>query len=334
MNEELLAQAQAGDAGSFQRLIAPHRRELRAHCYRMLGALQDAEDALQETWLAAWQGLGGFERRASLRSWLFRIATHRCLNARRTRRRKGRPFDVPGVVPPEPTRLGEVAWLEPLPEEALEAGLFDLQPGPEARLQSSESISLGFVTALQLLPHRQLAVLALCDLLEFEASEVAGMLDSTVDGVNSALKRARANLKRHLPPGRETPPPAPRSFAETELMQRFTRAWEAADVEAVVALLTDDVFISMPPITNEYVGREPALRFCAALFEAGRRFLLVPTRANGQPAFGVYLRSASGPHPGVGLYVLELRGERIAAMVRFERHLLGPFGLEAALPAS
>ena len=177
------------------------------HCYRMLGSFQDAEDALQDTLLAAWQGLGGFEGRASLRTWLYRIATNRCLNARRSaRRRPAKEWDVPKVEPPEPTRLGEVLWLEPYPDALLE-GAIDVPLGPEARYEQNESISLAFVTALQVLPPRQLAVLVLRDVLGFHANEVADMLDSTVESVNSALKRARASLRRRRPPAADREPP-------------------------------------------------------------------------------------------------------------------------------
>jgi RNA polymerase sigma-70 factor (ECF subfamily) len=241
---------------------------------------------------------------------------------------------VPRVQPPEPTRLGEVTWLGPFPDSLLE-GAIEVPLGPEVRYAQTESISLTFVTALQVLPHRQLAVLILCDILGFEASEVAEMLDSTVDSVNSALKRARVNLQRRLPPaGVRKPPPTPGSPSENAIVARFVRAWESADVDAVVALLTDEVFISMPPIPNEYEGRDLAARFCASIFRAGRRFDLVPTRANGQPAFGAYLRDRSGGRPGVGLYVLTLTGDRICAMTRFEGSVLPWFGLPPSLPGS
>ena len=176
---DLITRARAGDGDAFEELTQPYRRELQVHCYRMLGSFQDAEDVLQDTLLAAWQGLGGFEERASLRTWLYRIATNRCLNARRSAsRRQAKEWDVPGVEPPEPTRLGEVPWLQPYPDTLLE-GAIDVPPGPEARYEQTESISLAFVTALQLLPPRQLAVLVLRDVLGFHASEVADMLDST-----------------------------------------------------------------------------------------------------------------------------------------------------------
>ena len=197
--DELISRARAGDGDAFRELTEPHRRELQVHCYRMLGSFQDAEDALQDTLLAAWQGFGGFEGRASLRTWLYRIATTRCLNARRSAsRRSAKGWNIPKVEPPEPTRLGEVVWLEPYPDALLE-GVADVPPGPEARYEQTESISLAFVTALQVLPPRQLAVLILRDVLGFHASEVAGMLDSTVESVNSALKRARASLQRQQP---------------------------------------------------------------------------------------------------------------------------------------
>ncbi len=212
---ELIARAQAGDGEAFRELTEPHRRELKVHCYRMLGSFQDAEDALQETLLAAWQGIGGFEGRASLRNWLYRIATNRCLNARRSAsRRPAKEWDVPDVEPPEPTRLGEVVWLEPYPDALLE-GAIDVSLGPEARYEQAESISLAFVTALQVLPPRQLAVLILRDVLGFQANEAAEMLDSTVESVNSALKRARASLQRRLPPTADRePPPASGSPSE------------------------------------------------------------------------------------------------------------------------
>ena len=330
MGTELIGRARAGDGEAFRALTEPHRRELQVHCYRMLGSFQDAEDALQDTLLSAWRGLGGFDGRASIRTWLYRIATNRCLSALRSAaRRPAKAWDIPGVEPPEPTRLGEVVWLEPFPDALLD-GAFLAPLGPEARYERSESVSLAFVTALQALPPRQLAVLVLRDVLGFPASEVAGMLDTTVDSVKSALKRARAGLRRREP---GEPPPAPGSPAENAIVANFVRAWEAADIDALVALLTDDVFMAMPPLPLEYEGREVAARFCAALFGAGRRFTLVATRANGQPAFGAYLRGSSGTRHGTGLYVLDLAGDRICAMTRFENSVLPAFGLPRSLPA-
>jgi len=333
MTTALIGRARAGDTEAFRAVTEPHLRELQVHCYRLLGSFQDAEEALQDTLLAAWQGLAGFEERASLRTWLYRIATNRCLNARRAAgRRPAQEWNIPGVEPPEPTRLGEVVWLQPFPDALLE-GAFQAPPGPEARYEQTESISLAFVAALQMLPPRQLAVLVLRDVLGFAAAEVAGMLGTSLDSVNSALKRARATLLRQPPRGGEGgPPPAAGSAAEDALVARFVRAYEAADLDAVVALLTDDVFMSMPPMPLEYQGVEVTARFLELLFGAGRHFDLVPTRANGQPAFGAYLRSAAGVSHATGLITITLAGDRIAAMTRFESGALEWFGLPRSQP--
>jgi RNA polymerase sigma-70 factor (TIGR02960 family) len=334
MTADLISRARAGDGDAFRELTEPHRRELQVHCYRMLGSFRDAEDALQDTLLAAWQGLGGFEGRASLRTWLYRIATNRCLNALRSASRQpAKEWDVPGVEPPEPTQLGEVVWLEPFPDSLLE-GAIDLRLGPEACYEQTESISLAFVAALQVLPPRQLAVLILRDVLGFHANEVADMLDSTVESVNSALKRARASLQGRPPLTSDgEPPPAAGSAAEGAIVAKFVSAYESADLDALVALLTDDVFISMPPMPFEYQGRDLVARFCASIFGAGRRFDLLRTRANGQPAFGAYLRASTGISHGVGLFVLTLSGDRICAMTRFENSVLPWFGLPRSLPS-
>jgi len=335
MTEDLIAKAQAGDDGAFRALTEPYLRELQVHCYRMLGSFADAEDALQDTLLSAWQGLDGFEGRASLRTWLYRVATNRCLSTLRSAsRRPAQAWNIPGVEPPEPTRLGEVTWLEPYPD-ALLAGAIGAPPGPEARYEQAESISLAFVTALQTLPPRQVAVLILRDVLGFHAAEVADLLDVSVDAVNSALKRARAALQRRRAPGADAePPPAPGSASEDAIVARFVRAYESADIDALVAMLTDDAFMSMPPIPFEYHGRDVVAGFCVAtLFAARRRFDLVPTRANGQPAFGAYLRGPAGVRPGTGLIVIALAGQRVGAMARFESSSLPRFGLPPALPS-
>ena len=332
MTADLISRARAGDGDAFKELTEPHRRELQVHCYRMLGSFADAEDALQDTLLAAWQGLAGFEERASIRTWLYRIATNRCLNARRAAsRRPAREWDIPGVEPPEPTRLGEVVWLDPFPDALLEDAA-GAPPGPEARYEQAESISLAFVTALQVLPPRQLAVLILRDVLGFRASEVAGMLDSTIESVTSALKRARASLQQRQPDAGREAPPSPGSPAEDAIVARFVSAYESADVDALVALLTDDVFMSMPPMPLEYEGRDVVARFWALLFGSGRRFDLVPTRANGQPAVGSYVPGPDGISHGTGLFVLTLAGDRICAMTRFESSVLPWFGLPRSLP--
>jgi RNA polymerase sigma-70 factor (TIGR02960 family) len=331
---DLTARARAGDGDAFRQLTEPHRRELQVHCYRMLGSFQDAEDAVQDTLLAAWQGLGTFEGRASVRTWLYRIATNRCLNALRSAsRRPAKEWNIPGVEPPEPTGLGEVVWLEPYPD-ALLAGAIDAPIGPEARYEQGEAVSLAFVTALQVLPARQRAVLILRDVLGYHADEVADMLELTLGSVNSALKRARAGLQQRLPSIADRP--RPRAFgsrSEQALVERFVRAYEAADVDQLLALLTDDVKVSMPPIPLEWQGRDVVARFYASVFRQARMYDLVPTRANGQPAFGAYLsRPDGGTRHGAGLIVLTLTGEQISALTRFDNSVLACFGLPLSLP--
>jgi RNA polymerase sigma-70 factor (ECF subfamily) len=323
---ELVDLARGGDGEAFRRLIEPYERELQVHCYRMLGSAADAEDAMQEALLAAWQGLGGFEGRASVRTWLYRIATTRCLNARRSASRRA-PKAPPGPTPPEPTRLGEVTWLEPYPDALLE-GLADAAPGPEARYEAREAISLAFITAVQRLPPRQRAVLILRDVLGFPASEAARVLESTEESVTSALKRARATLRSELPAEAE-PPPLPGSAAEKELIERLTAAYEAGDVDGIIALFSDDAWLTMPPWPMEYQGRELIGRFLATMaFRDGRRYRLAVTRANGQPALAAYL---NGPPDEAarasGLLVLTLSGGRIRAMTRFGHGVLPRFGL-------
>jgi RNA polymerase sigma-70 factor, ECF subfamily len=333
MTSELLAKARAGDGAAFGQLVDPHRRELQVHCYRILGSLQDAEDALQETLVAAWRAIGGFEGRASVRTWLYQIATRRCLNELRSARRHRRT-DPPalGLDLPEPTRLGEVTWLQPYPDDLLNELATDVAD-PEARYETAEAISLAFMTAVQLLPPRQRAVLVLRDVLGFPAREVATMLDSSEQSVTSALTRARAHLRRELPD--PTGPEQPGSTSERKLVTEFTRALHDGDVDALVALLTRDVVLAMPPLPLQYVGRDLAARFHAAVtFREGRTYLSIPTRANGQPAFALYFPdSRTGVHHANGLMVLTVSRGRISAMTRFENNVLPLFGLLDTLPA-
>jgi RNA polymerase sigma-70 factor (TIGR02960 family) len=334
---DLLARAQAGDGDAFGQLVSPYRRELQVYCYRFLGSVADAEDALQDTLLSAWQGLPGFEGRASVRTWLYRVATSRCVDALRSARRRPPPSPPPeetqALEPPEPTRLGELWWLEPYPDTLLE-GLADSAPGPEARYEATESISLAFITALQLLPPRQRAALILRDALGFPASQAARILDTTEESVTSALKRARATLERHQrssPPREPAPPPG--SAAERRLVGRLTRAFETADIDGILALLTEDVWLTMPPLPLEYHGRDLAGRFLTATaLRPGWTARLIAARANGQPAFGFYARDPqTGRYYTVGLMVLTLSGTRISAMTRFDPATLPRFGLPATL---
>jgi RNA polymerase sigma-70 factor (TIGR02960 family) len=329
-----LSRARAGDGEAFRELAESHRRELQVHCYRMLGSFQDAEDAVQETMLAAWQGIGGFsEDRASLRTWLYQIATHRCLNARRAAsRRPAREWDMAQFEPPVPTLRDEPVWLQPFPDAFLE-GAAGAPLGPAARYEQSEAISLAFVAALQLLPPRQLAVLLLRDVLGFHAGEAAEMLEVTTGSVNSALKRARASLRRRQQAAGHRPPPAASSPAEDAIVARFARAWASADLDALVALLTGDVFLAMPPEPFGYEGRDGVARYWARQFGAGRRFDLVPARANGQPAFGAYLRVPAGLRHAAGFYVLTLAGDRVCGLTRFDNSVLPWFGLPRSLPS-
>ncbi len=332
-SDDLITRARGGDGEAFRALTEPHQRELHAHCYRMLGSVQDAEDALQDTLVSAWQGLAGFDGRASLRTWLYRIATNKCLNAiRTTQRRPAKAWDIPGVVPPEPTGRGEVPWLGPWPDSLSSAAL-EVPVGPEARYEQTESISLAFVAALQTLAPRQLAVLVLRDVMGFRAAEVATMLDSTVSSVNSSLNRARTNLEVHRTRWRSAEaPPAPGSHEEEAITARFVRAYESADVRALVELLTDDVFVSMPPLPHEYEGRRAAEQFFELLLGSGRDYTLVPTHANGAPAFGSYVLGPDGERHASGLFVVQLAGAHISAMTRFENPELSWFGLPMSLP--
>jgi RNA polymerase sigma-70 factor (TIGR02960 family) len=312
---DLIDLARAGDGEAFRQLIGPYERELQVHCYRMLGSVQDAEDALQDALLAAWQGLGGFQGRASVRTWLYRITTTRCLNVRRSARRR-RGTMPPGPPPPEPC-----------PGSLME-GLPDAEPGPEARYEAREAISLAFITAVQRLPPRQRAMLILRDVLGFTASEAARILGSTEESVSSALKRARATLRQD-DAGPAEPPAAPESAREKQLIERLTRAYEAGDVDGIIALFTDDAWLTMPPAPLEYQGRDPIAGFLTAIaFRDGRTYRLVPARANGQLAFGAYLHA---PKPGDeranGLLVLTLSGDRIQAMTRFTSGVFPRFGL-------
>jgi RNA polymerase sigma-70 factor (ECF subfamily) len=330
-----LARARAGDGEAFRELTDPHRRELQLHCYRILGSVQDAEDMLQETLLAAWRGLAGFEERASMRTWLYKIATNQCLNALRAtgRRPAAAAMSQWSAPPPEPTRRTEPLWLQPCPDALLD-DLPDTAPGPEARYETREALALAFVAGLQRLPPRQRAVLVLRDVLGYPAARAADMLGVSEVSVNSALQRARATLAANVPRvGREAAP-APRSPRERELVSRFADAFETADTDRLVALLTEDALLTMPPEPLEYEGRAAIADFFQTRpFWGARAARLVPTRANNQPAFGYY---RADPHAPVAhahsLVVLTLAGDKVCAITRFgDNNLLPHFGLPPTL---
>jgi RNA polymerase sigma-70 factor (TIGR02960 family) len=333
VSQTTLDRAQAGDADAFRDLTEPYRRELQLHCYRILGSLTDAEDMLQETLIAAWRALHQFEERASLRAWLYRIATNRCLNALRDAGRRIPTEPVPPFQPPEPSRRGEITWVQPYPDTLLEH-LPEPAPGPEGLYETREAVELAFVVALQRMPPRQAATLILRDVLGYPSTEVATMLGTTETAVKGALQRARAALDARHAPGR--PPPPPRgSTNEQQLTRRFAEAFTAADIERLIALLTDDAWLSMPPATHEYHGIPAITEFfrTSIAFRGTRRLSLVPTRANTQPAFGAYLAELEGTTAGpAGLIVLTLTGDRIGAITRFHtNHLLPRFGLPERL---
>ncbi|HET6869106.1 MAG TPA: sigma-70 family RNA polymerase sigma factor [Solirubrobacteraceae bacterium] len=331
----LLDRARAGDEDAFAELTDPFRPELQMHCYRIVGSVHDAEDLVQETLLAAWRGLEGFEGRASVRTWLYRIATNRCLNHLRDRGRRLPELPAPVEpipLPPEPTRMSEPVWLEPYPDVLLA----DRGQEPDARYESREAISLAFMFAVQRLPPRQRAVLVLRDVLGFRAAEVAEILGATEVAVNRMLQRARQAVDRTSSPGALQDAPLPDSREERELVSRFATAFQAGDVEGVVALLSDDALMTMPPEAAEYHGPAAIGRFLSTVPAAGalERFRLVATRANGQPAFGCYLRDPHAPiGHAYGLMVLTLRGDRVAGLAGFaDTGVFAAFGLPRTLP--
>jgi RNA polymerase sigma-70 factor (TIGR02960 family) len=330
MIETALARAQAGDGEAFRELIEPYRGELQTHCYRILGSVADAEDVLQETLLAAWRSLGQFDGR-SLRSWLYRIATNRCLNYLRGESRRRRPAGPPdpGAGRTLPVRSDEPWWLEPYPDVLLG----DVAPGPEARYDARESIALSFVAGLQHLPPQQRAVLVLRDVLGFPAAEAAGILGTTPAAVNSALIRARAGLR----PGRDPHDvPLPRSAAEAAVVERFVDAFERYDLDRLVALLTGDARLTMPPEPIEFRGPQAITGYLQSHLPPfwGQEVKFLPTRANNQPALVLYLPDPCAPiWRASSLVVLTLRGEQVCGITRFGAlGLVARFGLPRTLP--
>jgi RNA polymerase sigma-70 factor, ECF subfamily len=326
-----LARARAGDRAAFGELTDAYRRELQVHIYRIVGSAQDAEDLLQETLLAAWRGFEAFEGRASVRAWLYQIATNRSLDALRARRR--RPEDLQRMTEmPKPTRYGEAIWLEPFPDILLD-GVPDEAPGPEARYEIKEAIALAFIVGLQHLPRQQRAVLVLRDVLGFRAVEVAEMLETSEASVNSLLRRARAAFDSRLPAAGRERAPLPNSKLERDIVGRFADSIETGDIDAVVALLTDDAWLTMPPEPYEYQGPGTIGAFLRDRTVRRGAPRLVPTRANAQPAFGVYFPS---PQTEIArpyaLLVLTLEGHQISAITWFGGSGVFPqFGLPRIL---
>jgi RNA polymerase sigma-70 factor (ECF subfamily) len=336
--QALLEPAEHGDRDAFQRLAEPYRRELQVHCYRMLGSLEDAEDLVQETFLRAWRARDRFDNgRASLRTWLYRIATNACLNALASRSRTHRVLPEahgpPSDRPPDGGPAAEVAWLEPYPDAYLE-GVADAAPGPEARYEAHEAVQLAFVAAIQHLPPRQRAALLLRDVLGWSAAETARLLDASVTSANSALQRARTTLATRFPNGRPGAQPA-LDDRQRALLARYVRAWEGADLDGFVALLREDAVLNMPPYAQWYRGRAAIRGFFAWARMSGGDGgeWLVPTASNRQPAFAQYVRSRDGRWRAHALWLLTIEDGAIGALTGFiEPRLFAAFGLPAVLP--
>ena len=316
MTSQALERAHAGEADAFRELTDPYRRELQVHIYRIVGSVQDAEDLVQETLLATWRGLDAFEGRASVHAWLYRIATNRSLDALRAARRRPKNLQWMSEMP-EPTHHGGAIWLEPFPDVLLE-GIPDQAPGPEARYETKEAIELGFIVGLQHLTPPQRAVLVLRDVLGYHAEEVAEMLESTTHSVNSLLRRARAAFESRLPAGGRDRAPLPDSKRERDTLSRFADAIQTGDINGVLALLTQDAWLTMPPEPYEYQGPARIGAFLRARKIARGTPLLVPTRANTQPAFGAYFPTPQTETARLyGILVLTLEGAQISAMTWF-----------------
>jgi len=323
----------------FERLAEPFRRELKLHCYRMLGSLHEAEDAVQETYLRAWRNFDSFEGHGSFRAWLYRIATNTCLNALAGRKNAQRLLpdqQAPATVQmPDGTPAADVAWLEPYPDSNLE-GIADEAPSPEARYASREAVQLAFVAVIQQLPPRQRAVLLLCDVLGWAAAETATLLGGSAVSVNSALQRARETLAKRYPNGRP-PVMSPPNHAQQKLLGRYLQAWEGLDLDNFVVLLKEDATYTMPPLPQWYAGRQEIRTFFDWAWKAYGGFRLVPTAANRQPAFAAYSRAgADAPWAAHSIHVLALEHDMISTLTLFVKptgpHLFRAFGLPLIVP--
>jgi RNA polymerase sigma-70 factor, ECF subfamily len=324
---------------TFERLAEPFRRELKLHCYRMLGSVHEAEDLVQETYLRAWRNFDNLEERGSFRAWLYRIATNACLNALASRKHVQRLLPdqrAPATTQmPDGTPATDVAWLEPYPDSNLE-GIADEAPNPEARYAAREATQLAFVAIVQQLPPRQRAVLLLCDVLGWSAAEAATLLDGSTASINSALQRARATLAKHYPDGRPLVSARPNP-AQRELLGRYLRAWEGADVDGFVALLKEDATYTMPPLPQWYAGRKAIRAFFEWAWKAYDGYRLMPTAANRQPAFAAYARkSADAPWTAHSIQLLAIEHDMISAVTLFYEpagpHLFQRFGFPLIVP--
>jgi RNA polymerase sigma-70 factor (ECF subfamily) len=319
--QRLLERASAGDQDAFGRLVEPYRGELHAHCYRMLGSVHDAEDALQDAMLRAWRALARFEGRSALRSWLYTIATNTCLNAIAKRPKRVLPIDYapasdPHAAPGEP--VVESVWVEPYPDEML--GVEDGLAAPDASYERREAVELAFIAALQHLPPNQRAVLILREVLGFSAKEVSEALDTSVASVNSALQRARAAVDERVPD--QSQQETLRTLGDDEvreLVDRYVDAWERNDVEAFAGMLAEDATFAMPPLASWYQGREGIATWAAGWPLSGAwRWRTVVTRANGQPAIGFYTwDEGEGAYLPFALNVLTLRGRQVSDVTAF-----------------
>jgi RNA polymerase sigma-70 factor, ECF subfamily len=329
---QLLERARGGDERAYGELVGPHRAVLHAHCYRMLGSLDDADDALQDALLRAWRGLGRFQLRSSLRTWLFRIATNSSLQLIGRRQRRLLPRDhglpaAPHTPPGEP--LADSVWIEPYPDELLAS-----DAAPAAQYELRESVELAFVATLQHLPPLQRAVLLLRDVLDFSAREVADLLDTTVASVNSALQRARHTADERIPqPSQQATLSSLGDDAARRLVAQYADAIERADVDGLVSLLTEDIVWAMPPLQTWYDGREAVVPFLTG-YPLTQRWRHIPTRANGQLALGCYIWDADAGHFAADVIdVLTLRDGLIAEVTAFiDPRLFPRFGLPDRVP--
>lgn len=315
------------DRLAFERLTAAHRRELKLHCYRMMGSLHEADDLVQEAFLKAWRGRAQFDGRGSPRGWLYTIATNSCLNAIKARSSAHRILEPPGRLPTEGRAAAgsaaELAWLEPYPDAEL-PDLVDGEPGPDARYETSEAVQLAFVAAIQLLPPRQRAALLLCDVLGWSALETAHLLGGTTASINSALQRARATLSERYPRGRPLQRERP-NREESLLLERYMQAWQAANLDGFVELLREDATYHMPPWLDWYQGRKAIRAFFETVWSNFAGYHAVATRANGQPAVAIYARRHQDPEwRAQSLHVIEPADGGIASLAVY----VGPLGAQ------